>query len=30
MNRTDKAALIEKIKASAKNASIAVVADFKG
>lgn len=30
MNRTDKAALIEKIKASADGASIAVVADFKG
>ena len=30
MNRTEKAALIEKIKASAESASIAVVADFKG
>ena len=30
MNRTDKSALIEQIKASAENASIAVVADFKG
>ena len=30
MNRTEKAALIEKIKASAENASIAVVAYFKG
>ena len=30
MNRTEKAALIEKIKASAENASIAVIADFKG
>lgn len=30
MNRTEKAALIEKIKASAEKASIAVVADFKG
>ena len=30
MNRTEKAALIEKIKASAESASIVVVADFKG
>ena len=30
MNKTEKAALIEKIKASAESASIAVVADFKG
>ncbi len=30
MNRTEKAALIEKIKASVESASIAVVADFKG
>ena len=30
MNRTEKAALIEKIKASADASSIAVVADFKG
>jgi large subunit ribosomal protein L10 len=30
VNRTEKAALIEKIKASAESASIAVVADFKG
>ncbi len=30
MNRTEKAAVIEKIKASAEKSSIAVVADFKG
>ena len=30
MNRTEKAALIEKIKAKAEVSSIAVVADFKG
>lgn len=30
MNRTEKAALIEKIRASAEGSSIAVVADFKG
>ena len=30
MNRTEKAAVIEKIKASADRSSIAVVADFKG
>lgn len=30
MNRTEKAALIEKIKAAAEQASITVVADFKG
>ena len=30
MNRTEKAALIEKIRATAGRASIAVVADFKG
>ncbi len=30
MNRQGKAALIEKIKAAAENASIAVIADFKG
>ena len=30
MNRNEKAKVIEKIKAAAENASIAVVADFKG
>jgi large subunit ribosomal protein L10 len=30
VNKTEKAAVIEKIKASAERASIAVVADFKG
>ena len=30
MNRTDKAAVIERIKAAAESSSIAVVADFKG
>jgi large subunit ribosomal protein L10 len=30
VNRTDKAAVIEKIKAAAQKSSIAVVADFKG
>ena len=30
MNRTEKAALIASIKATAENATIAVVADFKG